>query len=115
MPYRIEYSSSARAGCKGELKMSGRNKIAKGALRLGTVVEIQGKQSFQWRHWGCTTPKILSNIKEAHPEPTDLDGYEDLTDEDKAKIVKAWQEGHVDPADIPETQAQPGDEPPEKK
>lgn len=69
----------------------------------------------QWRHWGCITPKILGNMKAAHEDPSDLDGYEDLKDEDKAKVVKAWQEGHVDPADVPETQTQPGDEPEKKK
>lgn len=61
------------------------------------------------------TAKILSNMVSAHPEPSDLDGFSDLREDDQARIRKAWQEGHVDPADIPSTQAQPGDKPEKKK
>ncbi|RXW17302.1 hypothetical protein EST38_g8557 [Candolleomyces aberdarensis] len=68
-----------------------------------SMTALQGKSSFAWRHWGCTTPKIISNLKSQHPEPSELDGYEDLRPEDQAKIVKAWQDGHVDPEDIPPT------------
>ena len=57
-----------------------------------------------WRHWGCTTRKILENMKESLGEAEELDGFEDLNDEDKARIKKAWEEGHVDPSDVPDTQ-----------
>jgi len=46
---------------------------------------------------------VLKNVKEIHPEASDLDGYEDIGDENQAKLVKAWQEGHVDEEDIPES------------
>ena len=43
-------------------------------------------------------------MKESLGEAEELDGFEDLNDEDKARITKAWEEGHVDSADVPETQ-----------
>ena len=51
-------------------------------------------------------------MKKSFDEPSELDGYDDLKPEDQAKIFKAWQEGKVDPADIPETAKKPaaGDE-----
>jgi hypothetical protein len=33
--------------------------------------------------------------------PSDLDGYEDLTEADQAKISKAWSDGHAADKDIP--------------
>lgn len=77
--------------------------IEKGTMRLGTLVDIKGNQSFTWRHWGCITPKLMKNLTEKIGEPTDLDGYDDLKPEDQAKITKAFQEGQVDPADVPES------------
>lgn len=52
-------------------------------------------------------------MKKSFDEPSELDGYDELRPEDQAKIVKAWQEGKVDPADIPESARKPaaaGDE-----
>ena len=43
-------------------------------------------------------------MKESLGEAEELDGFEELNDEDKARITKAWEEGHVDSADVPETQ-----------
>lgn len=50
-------------------------------------------------------------MKKSVTEGSELDGYEALNPEDQAKVVKAWQEGHVDDEDIPETARKPaGDE-----
>jgi hypothetical protein len=51
-------------------------------------------------------------MKKSLDEPSELDGYDELKPEDQAKIVKAWQEGKVDPADVPESARKPeaGDE-----
>ena len=52
-------------------------------------------------------------MKKSLDEPSELDGYDELKPEDQAKIIKAWQEGKVDSADIPETARKPaaaGDE-----
>jgi hypothetical protein len=63
-----------------------------------------------WRHWGCVTPKILDNVKKSIGEAAEIDGYEELNDEDKARVVTAWEEGHVADADIPDTAKKPEDE-----
>lgn len=36
---------------------------------------------------------MLGNLKEDAPDPDDLDGWEDLTDEDKARITAAYASG----------------------
>ncbi|TRM60320.1 hypothetical protein BD626DRAFT_407541 [Schizophyllum amplum] len=111
--YRLEYASSNRAKCKGPMPCKG-STISKGTLRLASVIDFRGNPTFAWRHWGCTTPKVLANIKEAFPDPSELDGYEELNDEDKERIAKAYEEGHVADEDIPET-AQKGAEDDEEK
>jgi hypothetical protein len=67
-----------------------------------------------WRHWGCVTPKILDNVKKSIGEAAEIDGYEELNDEDKARVVTAWEEGHVADADIPDTAKKPEGEEAEK-
>ena len=52
-------------------------------------------------------------MKKSLDDPSKLDGYDELKPEDQAKIIKAWQEGKVDPADVPESARKPavaGDE-----
>lgn len=98
--------------------------IGKGELRFGTLVDIMGKTSLcvllchseiprsnilcsQWRHWGCVTSRILTNAKNIHDEASDVDGFEDLNDEDQGRVSKAWEEGHVADEDIPESARKP--------
>ncbi|OCH87137.1 zf-PARP-domain-containing protein [Obba rivulosa] len=104
--YRLEYASSNRAKCKGPKPCAGTT-IDKGELRLGTLVDIKGNTTFQWRHWGCVTPKIITNMKTIHEEAEELDGFENLTAEDQDKVVKAWEDGHVADEDIPDTARKP--------
>jgi len=68
-----------------------------------------------WRHWGCVTPKIISNVKKSFEEASELDGYDDLNPEDQARVIKAYQEGHVADEDIPESARKPADEEGEEK
>ncbi|KAF8156779.1 hypothetical protein B0H34DRAFT_642276, partial [Crassisporium funariophilum] len=112
--YRVEYSPSARAKCKGPKPCAG-TPIGKGELRVGTLVDMRGVTSFTWRHWGCITKKIFENMKKSLDEASDLDGYDDLTAEDKAKIIKAWQDGHVADEDIPDSARKPAEEEGEEK
>ncbi|KAG6330430.1 hypothetical protein ID866_8659 [Astraeus odoratus] len=101
--YRVEYASSARAKCKGAA-------ISKGELRLGTLIEVRGTTTYAWRHWGCVTPKIISNIKASLGNAEELDGYEELKDEDKERLRRAFQDGKVADADVPATARKPADE-----
>lgn len=106
--YRLEYASSARAKCKGPKPCAG-STIGKGELRLGSIVDFRGNTSFAWRHWGCTTPKIISNMKASFESADELDGFEDLKDEDRERIRKAWEDGKVADEDIPGTARKPAD------
>lgn len=64
--------------------------------------------SSAWRHWGCTTPKVITGMKAMFNEASELDGYEDLTPEDQEKVNQAWIDGKVADEDIPETARKPG-------
>ncbi len=46
-------------------------------------------------------------MKKSFDEADELDGFEDLSEEDQDKIRKAWEEGHVADEDIPETARKP--------
>ncbi|KAJ8081196.1 hypothetical protein AAF712_008836 [Marasmius tenuissimus] len=85
--------------------------ITEGSLRFGTTVEFHGKQVFAWRHWGCVTREQLENVKAQFEEASELDGFEDLKEEDQERVKKAYEDGHVADEDIPDTAREPaGDE-----
>ncbi|CCM01220.1 uncharacterized protein FIBRA_03268 [Fibroporia radiculosa] len=104
--YRLEYSSSSKAKCNGPKPCKG-TKIEKEELRFGTLVDIKGNTSFSWRHWGCVTRQIIVNAKKSFDDAEDLDGFEELTEEDQEKIRKAWAEGQVADEDIPDSARKP--------
>jgi len=107
--YRLEYASSARAKCKGAKPCAG-TPIPKGTMRVGSVVDFRGNTTFVWRHWGCTTPKIITNMKAKFSDPDDLDGFDDLKEEDQERVRRAWEEGRVADEDIPPTARKPADD-----
>lgn len=43
---------------------------------------------------GCTTERIIRNIKEKLNDVSDIDGFEDLREADQEKIRKAFEDGH---------------------
>lgn len=55
-------------------------------------------------------------MKKSFEDPADLDGFEDLNDEDQEKVKKAYEDGHVAPEDVPESARKPeADEDDEEK
>lgn len=66
--------------------------------------------TFSRRHWGCVTERILKNMAEKVGDAKELDGFDDISPEDQAKIEKAWEEGHVAEEDIPDTAKKPAQE-----
>ena len=60
-----------------------------------------------WRHWGCTTPLIIDNLKKSFSKADELDGFDELQPADQDKIRKAWDDGHVADKDVPETARKP--------
>lgn len=99
MAYRVEYARSGRSACKGPIPCKG-TKIPKGALRLGTVIEIRGDRSLVWRHWGCVTDRIITNLRDSIGDPEDLDGIEELEELDQKRISDAFANGHVAEEDV---------------
>ncbi|CEJ56142.1 hypothetical protein PMG11_02363 [Penicillium brasilianum] len=104
MPYRIEASPNNRAGCSNKECKDQKIKITKGEIRVGTWVETENFQSWSWRHWGCTTPAILSNIAKGVFEKDKvtgdenfqlIDGWEDLPEVYQETVRNALIEGHV--------------------
>ena len=93
----LEIATASRAGCQAtECKKEG-IKIQKGELRLGVFVTIKENQSWRWKHWGCTTPKVIANINETIDGNMDyLDGYDELPEHEKERVSKALEAGHVD-------------------
>ena len=65
-----------------------------------------------WRHWGCVTAKIITNMKNSFNDADELDGFDDLQDDDQDRVKKAWEDGRVAAEDVPETakKADGGDE-----
>ncbi|KAL4870932.1 hypothetical protein BDV12DRAFT_164939 [Aspergillus spectabilis] len=102
--YRIDQAPTSRAGCKNKECKDEGIKILKGELRFGTWVDTENFQSFFWRHWGCVTPKIISNVIDLVGKGDDrdldmLDGFEGLPSELQEKIKKSLDQGHVDDED----------------
>ncbi|RAK76956.1 uncharacterized protein BO72DRAFT_496568 [Aspergillus fijiensis CBS 313.89] len=105
--YRLEEASSSRAGCQNKECKDAKIKIAKGELRHGSWVEAGDYQSWKWRHWGCVTPNVIQNLKDAIKDisggdETDcsaLDGFDELSEENQDKVRRALEQGHVDDED----------------
>ena len=53
------------------------------------------------------TPRIIDNMKNSFGEADDLDGFDELKDEDQERVQKAWEEGHVADEDIPDSARKP--------
>lgn len=70
-----------------------------GTLRYGETMPGEYGETVEWRHWGCVTPAILSQL--ATLTMDNLSGFQDLTPQDQQKIRLAISLRRVDPADIP--------------
>jgi hypothetical protein len=86
--------------------------IGKGELRLGSLVDFRGNTSWYapivsirctqilpvtraWRHWGCTTKKIIGNMKNSFDGAKDLDGFDEISEDNQNKLIAAWESGEV--------------------
>ena len=54
-------------------------------------------------------------MKKSLGEGSELDGYDQLKPEDQARVIKAWQDGHVADEDIPDSARKAADEDGEEK
>ncbi|KAK3110866.1 hypothetical protein LTR53_014405 [Teratosphaeriaceae sp. CCFEE 6253] len=95
-----EIAKTGRAGCQAPHCKKQDVKIEKGEIRQGVLVTIQEHQSMKWRHWGCVTPEVIHNWKEASGDDMDMvDGYDELPTDVQAKVERAFEQGHVDDED----------------
>ncbi|KAH8070036.1 hypothetical protein BXZ70DRAFT_903063, partial [Cristinia sonorae] len=84
--YRIEYAITGRAKCKGPKPCQGISH-QKGQPHVGPHVGFQGNPSFAWRHWGCTTSKVFTNMKNILNGSDKLNGFKG--------VCKAWEDGCI--------------------
>ncbi|KAI8080588.1 hypothetical protein BDF21DRAFT_419308 [Thamnidium elegans] len=103
MSYRLEYAKSDRSACNGPKSScpSEDYNIAKGELRLG--VEVLNIHGIKWRHWYCTTPKVIENMKSDFSDPSEINGWQDLRPEDQERVQRAWEEGEIPENERPES------------
>ncbi|KKF95792.1 PARP-type zinc finger-containing protein C2A9.07c [Ceratocystis platani] len=104
--YRVEISPNNRAGCTDTVCKKSASKLTKGELRFGTWVEIEGRGSWKWKHWGCVSGQQMQHVQEACMEDDTLnldalDGYDELTDDHvKTKVGRCVKQGHIDAEDF---------------
>ncbi|KAI8059033.1 uncharacterized protein B0P05DRAFT_273729 [Gilbertella persicaria] len=119
MVYIVEYAKSDRSTCSGPRKICPvedrsiavslvlfnsqvliRTHQKKGELRLG--VEVSNIHGVSWRHWVCITDRVVENMKAAHEDVNELQGYSNLREEDQERIQRAWKLGKIPDLEKPE-------------
>ncbi|KNZ72866.1 Putative SWI/SNF-related matrix-associated actin-dependent regulator of chromatin subfamily A member 3-like 1, partial [Termitomyces sp. J132] len=96
----LQYSKSMRAKCHGPAPCKG-TLMEIGSLRYGLEKSGDFGDTIEWRHWGCVTPPILSDLAAFPVENTT--GFAFLSPEDQQKIRLAISIRRIDPADIPDS------------
>ena len=85
--YIAEYAKTGRSSCKGKCKQP----IAKGELRIAST---GGEHNTPyWRHWGCVTGKVITNIGSYK----NLQGFSTLTKADQDMIIEAFKNPPAEP------------------
>ena len=69
---------------------------------MGTLVTIGDHDSWQYKHFGCVTPKQLEHLVESlggieviKKDLNIIDGYDELDEVSQEKIEEALRDGHV--------------------
>ncbi|KAJ7703076.1 SNF2 family N-terminal domain-containing protein [Mycena rosella] len=100
MSHAVGYSKSSRAKCHGpDCKGT---PLPVGTLRYGQTTTNDFGETVQWRHWGCVTPAILTQLAALTMDR--VAGFNQLSVADQSKIRTAISRRRVDPADIPSNQ-----------
>ncbi|KAF7731510.1 hypothetical protein EC973_009274 [Apophysomyces ossiformis] len=108
MPYHLEYAKTGRSKCKGPKTLchSEDRSIKAGELRFGVEVESSAFTGVSWKHWTCVTKQVITNMHDKLSGPEDIQGWEDLREEDKENVKEAWETGEVSRPEKPqETEA----------
>ncbi|KAL8293654.1 hypothetical protein RQP46_000355 [Phenoliferia psychrophenolica] len=100
-PYRLEYAKSGRSACKGRKPCGPSTLIRKGELRLGVIVQFGAYgDGLQFRHWGCVTERQLQKMAKEYQSADEIEGFEDLLDEDKLRVTQAFQNRQINIEDM---------------
>ncbi|KAI9216871.1 hypothetical protein BC828DRAFT_392542, partial [Blastocladiella britannica] len=91
--YAVEYAKTGRSKCSAGKACSAQ--IQKGELRLGTHFESEatGHNMTKYRHWKCTTQKVIESINASE---NGLGGLDTLTEEDKAMVEADLEKGFIE-------------------
>ncbi|KAL0079014.1 hypothetical protein F4703DRAFT_1742099, partial [Phycomyces blakesleeanus] len=94
---------SNRSKCKGPKTLCHREDrtIRVSELRMGVEVESGKYTGTSWKHWTCVTPKVIENMKASLSDPSEIEGWDSLREEDVEKIEKAWEDGEIPEEDRP--------------
>ncbi|KAF9565547.1 hypothetical protein CPC08DRAFT_815314 [Agrocybe pediades] len=96
--HTVGYSRSVRAKCHAPGLCNG-TALPFGTLRYGRATANEFGETVEWRHWGCVTPAILTELA-AIPLKSII-GYEKLHEADQNKIRMAISLRRIDPNDVP--------------
>ncbi|KAJ7287410.1 SNF2 family N-terminal domain-containing protein [Mycena rebaudengoi] len=114
--HTVGYSKSSRAKCHGPAPCKGTS-LPIGTLRYGQTILNDYGETVEWRHWGCVTASILTQLAALTMDR--VNGFNQLSASDQQKIRKAIARRSVDPADVPAsarpTVVAPTNQPNEKK
>ncbi|KAJ7076375.1 SNF2 family N-terminal domain-containing protein [Mycena belliarum] len=98
--HAVGYSKSSRAKCHGpECKGA---PLPVGTLRYGHTTLNDFGETVEWRHWGCVSPVILTQLAALTMDR--VAGFSGLSVADQNKIRTAISRRRVDPSDIPNKQ-----------
>ena len=71
------------------------------ALGYLMMLSIFSCELYAYHNIGCVTPKQLTNIKDAIDGDFDLlDGFDELPEEDQARVRQALDSGHIAEEDV---------------
>lgn len=100
-PPCAELAKTNRGGCSQTACKKQGVKVAKDTVKFGTWVTAKDAEFWNWKHWGCVSSRQIDSLKEAMTDDDGeldydlLDGYEDLGDDDRAKVRQAITDGYV--------------------
>ncbi|KAJ6587041.1 SNF2 family N-terminal domain-containing protein [Mycena vulgaris] len=97
MSHAVGYSKSSRAKCHAPQCKGTRLPV--GTLRYGQTTTNDFGETVEWRHWGCVTPSILTQLAALTMDR--VAGFNQLSVAHQNKIRTAISRRRVDPSDIP--------------
>ncbi|CAO3666547.1 unnamed protein product [Rhizopus stolonifer] len=48
-----------------------------------------------WRHWTCCSDQVFENMRKAMSGPEELNGWNELREDDQERVRRGWNEGSI--------------------